>query len=122
MRRRLFNLLALVSLALFVGSAALLAYSAYRQVTLWKQTLPPNANWLNVYSYAELLGTSPVWLLGLAILPISWVMMRLWSRGHKNCSTGFCHVCGYDLRASKDRCPECGTAIPAAAPRVKMPA
>ena len=46
-----------------------------------------------------------------AVLPAWWVI-RKWMARRDN-PKGTCRVCGYDLRASKDRCPECGTPIPA---------
>ena len=57
----------------------------------------------------------PHWALLLAsailsILPAAWLIRdreRQWRIKH-----GLCLKCGYDLRASKERCPECGAAIP----------
>jgi hypothetical protein len=51
----------------------------------------------------------PHWLLALATgaLPALWGTRR-WCRRAKACA-GLCSVCGYDLRASPTRCPECGT-------------
>lgn len=44
----------------------------------------------------------------LAIPPVGWLIRRRRSRFGE----GRCRTCGYDLRASADRCPECGTPIP----------
>jgi len=45
-------------------------------------------------------------ILILAILPL--LAGRRIHRRRKRMKLGLCLKCGYDLRASKDRCPECG--------------
>jgi hypothetical protein len=47
------------------------------------------------------------------ILPAIWswrLIVRI--RAARRRKIGYCGKCGYDLRASTDRCPECGTPVP----------
>ena len=55
----------------------------------------------------------PHWFLAVCavLLPCPFLIGR-W-RLHCRLRQGLCPICGYDLRASKNRCPECGTLIPA---------
>jgi hypothetical protein len=49
-------------------------------------------------------------LVGTLILPFVWLLVAATpGRKPKPGKEGLCRKCGYDLRASKDRCPECGT-------------
>jgi hypothetical protein len=55
----------------------------------------------------------PMWLLVMitAAPPVARLLGHLRRQAARR--QGCCSTCGYDLRASKERCPECGTAIPA---------
>ncbi len=51
----------------------------------------------------------PFWLPIIGLGPIVTRNRFLALRRRKRKKLGLCVKCGYDLRGSKDRCPECGT-------------
>jgi hypothetical protein len=64
----------------------------------------------------------PYWLIVLlsSALPL-WAIYSRWTQRRRH-REGLCLVCGYDLRASTDRCPECGEPISASpAPAASVP-
>ena len=51
----------------------------------------------------------PLWLPTLVSATLCWYLGVPLRRRRKRKKLGLCLRCGYDLRASKERCPECGT-------------
>ncbi len=57
-----------------------------------------------------IVGITPV-AASIGALIWSIAMVRAWRRDLHRHQNGLCMRCGYDLRANKERCPECGEPI-----------
>jgi hypothetical protein len=59
--------------------------------------------------------TVPYWFAGIvtALPPVVWLRAWVKRRRLRRARSNLCASCGYDLRATPDRCPECGT-VPSA--------
>jgi hypothetical protein len=85
------------------------SHAGFRYKSVSKPDSPGHSRPLAAGQQASL----PLWSLlpPLAILPtIRAIRHRRRRKRAAAAAAGLCPTCGYDLRASPDRCPECGTA------------
>ena len=86
------------------GRTSMMAWGPTRPATM------PSV--LFMFSYQSL---AIPWWWALALIAVPWL---IWFRRRRVLRRrehlGLCLACGYDLRESHDRCPECGTPAPAA--------
>ncbi|MFI5379075.1 MAG: hypothetical protein ACHRHE_07255 [Tepidisphaerales bacterium] len=87
--------------------------------TLLPQGLPPgSATQARFPGFRSLIISWWIPVLASSILPAFWAR-RQWICLREQrllLRQGLCRICGYDLRATPERCPECGTAVGAEEP------
>ncbi len=85
------------------------AWDEFRAILSWHESLGLRTPWAEKGSVSGVWAAFiPFWsLFTLAAIPTA----ILWRRDRRTVKPGCCLTCGYDLRASKKTCPECGAHV-----------
>ncbi|MFI5379659.1 MAG: hypothetical protein ACHRHE_10205 [Tepidisphaerales bacterium] len=98
--------------------------SSFPADTVWQRwgfhyvvTGSGRAQWMvRLRSYRSETGwefTLPHWFVAAMFSILPAIRLWAWRRQRRRNRVGLCPTCGYDLRATADHCPECGTGVPA---------
>jgi hypothetical protein len=95
------------------GSADFSKYFQHLKVGIYRGatvlTIHHFLDGIRVPSFTDVL--CPTWaVIAVLLLPMGLWAIIIW-RQRKKAAAGHCAGCGYDLRASPERCPECGRAV-----------
>ena len=75
--------------------------------------MPPAANGVLGFGHIAAGGARilrvPWWSVLASAVCLSLLLVRKSRRAARASASGLCPACGYDLRATPERCPECGT-------------
>ncbi len=83
--------------------------------TYSERCLAPRFARQTIHTTRNRLVVIPYWVPAalFALLPAVWLRRHFGLRHRaRRLRLGLCLICGYDLRATPERCPECGTPVP----------
>lgn len=101
---------------------AMRGISVYGQYDYLRHRSDATKNWVNRLGFYHMTNPGgrgtlnrfviPTWLVAAVLFPVTaWMVLGERRRRvrERRAAGGLCTRCGYDLRASIDRCPECGS-------------
>jgi hypothetical protein len=114
------------------GPTALALYDGNLSVS-WQPRVPYRPRWAgqinrhgfryNLYSDGSGYAWAPLWTLGALLAVAAAAVLAGYvvraARRRRRVQAGLCPSCGYDLRATPQRCPECGHAPDRTAPAAR---